>query len=87
MFGLHIQTNRMRVDSALERLRDKRAQAAEDKHVTLVAMFDALIECHVEHGKEFEIFAEQLDIAAKELGKIDAKVKSTLPEFAHEPLG
>ena len=49
--------------------------------------YEEAIELAREHGKEFEIFAEQLDIAAKELGKIDAKVKSTLPDFAYEALG
>ena len=87
MFGPHITTNLIRVNSALERLRDKRSQAAEENHITLVAMYDALIDCHVEHVKEFETFAEQLHVAAKELGKINAKVKATLPDCAYEPLG
>ena len=50
-------------------------------------MFDALIDCQVKHHEEFETFAEQLHVTAKELGKINAKVKSTLPDLAHEPLG
>ena len=87
IFGPIVTTNLVRINSALERLRKKRSQAAEDGHVSLVAMYDVLVDCHVEHGKEFETFGEQLHIAANELGKIDAKVKSTLPACAYEGLG
>ena len=49
MLGPHITTNLIRVNSALERLRKKRSQADD---AVLVAMYDALINCQVEHGEQ-----------------------------------